>query len=319
MDKRAQGKFEVLRPSSSLRPPPLFRSIGPPGLSASLPPHRRLRSIFCRSRAVLPANTHTIEASDTHTFTDIQKGDHARVIMCPLGCSDVLSESIQSSMVLNALQPEADSFLHRRAEFKSGGFADPRSLLSASRQAQSKQQDRQLFSHLCPSERGTGRNRGRQGRSVTPLQTSEDAVIKERQQQKRRRRRYKVECAGKQKYLVPSLSEKEEDVKLCEWLQSLGIADNKEKDNSTTNNQKRLFVSSCSRGVMGHREPDTAASHRRDRRPHFLPPICLSDTLLHVPLLLPENSPPPSPCTYPNAPIHSLPVPPLQPLTSRRK
>lgn len=299
MDKRAHGKVGVLRPSSNLQPPPLFRSIGPPGLSASLPPHRRLRSIFCRSRAVVPANKHIIEASDARTFTDIETGDHAGTIMRPLDCIDVLS----------------NSFLHRRPEFKSGVFAEPWPLLSASHQAQS----RQLFSHICPSERSCGRNKGRQCRLVTPLQTSEDGVIKEQQRQ-RRRRRYKVECASKQKYLVPSLTEKQEDAKLCEWLQSLGITDTKEKDNITTNKQQRLFVSSYSREVMGHKEPDTAANHRRDRRPHFLPPIRQSDTLLHVPLLLPENSPPPSPCTYPNAPIHSVPVPlTLQPLTSRRK
>ncbi|KAM7386317.1 hypothetical protein PAMA_009107 [Pampus argenteus] len=316
MDKSTQRKVGVMRPSSSLRPPPLFRSIGLSGLSASLPPHQRLRSIFCRSREVLPANTHTIEALDTHTFTDIQTDNHARKITCSLGCSDVLSESIHSSTVLNAQQPETDSYLHRRAVFKSGVLSEPWSLLSVNREAQ----DRQLFSHLCPSERATGRNRGRQGRLVTPLQTSEDAVINQRQQQqqKRRKRIYKVDCAGKQKYLVPSLTEKEEDARLCNWLQSLGITDNKEKDSIITNNQRRLFVSRCW-GARGHREPDTAASHRRDRRPHFLPPICQSETLLHVPLLLPENSPPPSPCTYPNAPICSLTVPPLQPLISRRK
>lgn len=318
MDRSIQRKVGVSRPSSTLQPPPLFRSIGPPGLSASLPPHRRLRSIFCRSRAVLPADTHNIEASDIHTFTNILTGNHARTMMCPLGCNEALSEDIQPSTVLNALEPEVDSDLHKRAVFRSGVFADTWSLVSVSAQAQSGQQDRQLFSHLCPSARASGRNIGRQGRLVTPLQTSEDPTIKEKQQQKRRKRSYKVDCAGKQKYVVPSLTEKEEDARLCEWLQSLGIADRSAKNPITTNNQQRLFVSRC-REVTSHREPDTAASHRRDRRPHFLPPICQSDSLLHVPLLIPENSPPPSPHTYPDAPIHLLPVPPLQLLSSRRK
>ncbi len=299
MQKSIERKAGISIPSSALRPPPLFRSIGPPGLSASLPPHRRLRSIFCRSRAVLPANTHPIEASETHTFTDIQAGNRARTIKCPLGCNDVLSEDIQSGTVLNALQSEVDS--HRRAVF------------------QAQRQDRQLFSHLSPSARASGRGRGRQGRSVTPLQTSEDPAIKEKQHQRRRKRSYKVDCAGTHKYAVPPLTGKGDDARLCEWLQSLGIADSSERDAVTTNNQQRLFVSRC-RGVTGHREQDTAASHRRDRRPHFLPPICQPDSLLRVPLLLPENSPPPSPRTYaPYAPIHSLPVPLLQPLSSRRK
>lgn len=250
MHKSIKRKVGISRPSSSLPPPPLFRSIGPPGTtSASLPPHRRLRSMFCRSRAVLPANTHPTEASDTQTGS---------TVMCPLGCNDALSED-----------------LHRRADARS---ANP-----------------QLLSHLCAS-------RGRQGRSVTPLQTSEDPTMKEKRQQKRKKRSYKVDCAGK--HVVPPLTEKEEDGRLCEWLQSLGIADEKE--------QQRLFVSRCR---------DTAARHRRDRRPHFLPPICQSDSLLRVPVLLPENSPPPSPCPHPpDAPIHSLrlAVPRPQP-PSRRK
>lgn len=297
MHKNIERKVGISRPSSALRPPPLFRSIGPPGLSAGLPPHRRLRSLFCRSRAVLPANTHSLEASDTHTFTDIQTGKHARTVLYPLACNDTLSEDIQSCKVLNAFQPD----LHRGAVFSSGGFADT-SIVLASPQVQSGQ----LFSPLCPSVRVSG-HRGRQGRWVTPLQTSEDPAIKDKQQQqKRRKRSFKVNCAGKQKYAVPSLTEKEEDARLCEWLQSLGIAD--EKD---SNNQQRLFVSRC-RG----REQE---SHRRDRRPHFLPPICQSDSLLHVPLLLPENSPPPSPCTYPDPSTRPLPVPLLQPLSSRRK
>lgn len=313
MHRSTESQVGVSRPSSTLRPPTLFRSIGPPGHSASLPPHRRLRSIFCRSRAVLPAHTHTTEASDIHTFTDIQTGNHACTILCPLGCNDVLSEDIQCNTVLSALQPEVDSDLHRRAVFRSGDTWS-----TESSQAQRGQQDRQLFSHLCPSARASGRNRGRQGRLVTPLQTSEDAAIKEKQQQKRRKRSYKVDCAGKQKYVVPSFTEKEEEARLCEWLQSLGIADRNEKDSVTKNNQQRLFVSRC-RGATSYREQESAASHRRDRRPHFLPPICQPDSRLHVPFLLPENSPPPSPCTYPDAPIHSLPVPLQQLLSSKRK
>lgn len=261
---------------------------------------------------MLPANIHAIDVSDTHTdITDIQTGNHAHMVMSPLGCK---KGDIQSSTLLNALQPEVHSYQSRRAASR----ADKHSLVPASPQAQRGQQDRQLFSHLCPSSRPTGRNRGRQGRLVTPLQTSEDPVIKEKQHQKRRKRGYKVDCAGKQKYVLPSLSEKEEDAKLCEWLQSLDIADNHERDCATASSQQRLSASK-NRGAPGLWEQDTAASHRRDRRPHFLPPICQSDSLLHVPLLFPENSPPPSACPHPNVPIHSLPVPILQPFSPRRK
>lgn len=267
--------------SSSPQPPPLFRSIGPPGLSASLPPHRRLRSIFCRSRAVLPANTHPIEASDTQAFTDIQTGNHAGTVISPLSRNDMFSKDIRPWTLLNALQPEVD---------------------------------RQLFSHLCPSAQPSGRNRGRQGRMVTPLQTSEFPAIKEKQQQKRRKRSYKVNCTGQQK--VASLTEKEEDARLCEWLQSLGIADSREKDSAATTN---LVASRCCGVVPGHPQQETAADHRRDRRPYFLPPIHQLDSLLHVPPMLLENSPPPSPCSSLDAPIHVLAVPLLQPLSSKRK
>ena len=313
MHKSIESKVGTGRPSpSSLRPPPLFRSIGPPGSSAGLPPHRRLRSLFCRSRAVLPADTHPTELSDTRIFTNIQTDSHARRIMCPLGFTDALSEDIT---VLNELQHGVDSDLQGRAVFRSGLFAGT---AQESLQVQYGQQGRQLFSHICPSARSSGRSRGRQGRLVTPLQTSEDpAAFKEKQRQKRRKRSYRVDCAGQQKYVVPlpSLTERE-DAKLCEWLQSLGIADSCEKSSITTNNQQRLFVSRC-RGLTGQRE--TAASHRRDRRPHFLPPICQSTSLLHVPLLLPENSPPPSPCSHPDAPSLSLPIPLLRPFSSRTK
>ncbi|KAK9535647.1 hypothetical protein VZT92_008017 [Zoarces viviparus] len=310
MSKSVERKVEISRPSLALRPPPLFRSIGPPGPSAGLPPHRRLRSIFCRSRAVLPANVHPIEASDAHAFTNIQTGNHAGTIVRPL------SEDTKSGTALIAHQPEVDSDLHTGAVFRSGVLAATRSSASASTQVQSEQQDRQLCSHLCPTTRANGRNKGRQGRWVTPPQTSEDPAIKEKQQPKGRKKSFKVDCAGKQKYAAPSHSEKEEDARLCEWLQSLGLAGSKEGDSVAPKDQRQLFASRRS-GVS--REQGTAASHRRDRRPHFLPPLCQSGSLLHVPLLLPENSPPPLPCTYPNPPIHQLPVPLLQPLLSRRK
>lgn len=287
MDKSVQRKV------STLRPPPLFRSIGPSGLSASLPPHRRLRSIFCRSRAVQPANTHSFEASDSHTFTDIQGDNHARAVMCPLDQRELISEDIQPS--------SADSDVLRRTLFGSTVSANP--------QAQIRLHNRPLFSHLCPSARASEKTRGREGRLVTSLQTSDDPPVKDKQQRKRRKRSYKVDCAGK--YVVPTVTETEEDARLCEWLRSLDVGESDEKNTTTTNNRQRLFASRC-------RGADTVVSHSRDRRPHFLPPICQSNLCLHVPLMIPENSPPPSPYTYPDAPIHSLTVP-SQLLSSRRK
>ncbi|XP_042360401.1 volume-regulated anion channel subunit LRRC8D [Plectropomus leopardus] len=211
----------------------------------------------------------------------------------PLFILQIQSQDVQSSSVVSAFQPDVDSNLHRADGFRSGCFATAWS---------SVQQDRQLFSHLCPPAGDNSRDRGGRSRWVTPLQTSERPAIKDKRRQKRRKRSLKVDCAGK--YVGPSRAEKEEDARLCEWLESLGLA---ERNDATK--QQRLFVSMC-------REQET--SQRRDRRPHFLPPLYQSDSLLHVPLLLPENSPPPSPCTYTNPSIRPLPVPLLQPLTLRR-
>ncbi|KAA8585615.1 hypothetical protein FQN60_004309 [Etheostoma spectabile] len=293
MHKNTEREVGISRTSFALRPPPLlFRSIEPPALSAGSPPHRRLRSIFCRSRAVLPVNAHPIEASDTHTFTDIRTAKHARTIMSPLGCDEAVSGDVQCSAGLNPLQPEVDSDLHRRtAGFRSGTHTDTQPEETASTQTETVGQ---LLSQLCQPSAADGRNRGTQGRWVTPRQTSEDPGITQKQQKRKRRRRRrrkrKVDCAGKRKYVVPSLTEKEEEARLCEGLQSLRIADSREKDSDAANNQRRPFVSRCRTVTRG--QETAAENHMRDRRPHFLPPLCRSDTLLHVPFLLPQNSPP---------------------------
>lgn len=300
MHKNIAGKVGLSRSSSSLRPPLLFRSLGPPEFSASLPPHRRLRSLFYRSRAVLPTNTLSFEAPDTHTFTDFT-----------LRCNDSLSEDDQVGAVSTELQPEVDPSQHSKAVFSSG-------CVSQCPQAPSLRRGRQQLSHFCPSVQPSGRSRGRQGTLVSPLQSSEHPAIQEKQQQKRKKKRgYKVDCTGK--YLAPSLTEKKDDTKLCEWLQNLGFAESHEVDPGTSPQQpQRLFVPRRAE-LKDHQERDASASRRRNRRPHFLPPISQSGSHLHVPLLLPKNSPPPSPCSFLDAPIHTMAVPLLHSFSLRRK
>ncbi|KAM9434410.1 uncharacterized protein Hap1MRO34_002201 isoform 2-T4 [Clarias gariepinus] len=58
-------------------------------------------------------------------------------------------------------------------------------------------------------------------------------------------------------------------------------------------------------------EGKIARHTRRDRRPHFLPPISQSGYLLDVPFVLPENSPPPSPRSFFSTPFFPLSVPAL--------
>ncbi|KAK2833888.1 hypothetical protein Q5P01_017777 [Channa striata] len=184
----------------------------------------------------------------------------------------------------------------------SRGSVNKVRLDTASRRADIRQQDRQLFSHPRPPARANGGNKGRQARLVTPLQMSEDPEIKDKLEQKRRKKKsHRVDCAGK--YVAASLTDKEEGPRLCEGLQGLGFADASDRTSTMANTQQRLFVSRC-------RAADAAVNHSSNRRPHVLPPICQSDPLRHVPLLLPENSPPPSPCTFPDAHIHTFTVPP---------
>lgn len=310
MDKGASKRAGLTGASSDLRPPPLFRSIGPPGLLACLPPHRRLRFILYRSRAVLPARS---ESSDAQTVTVLQTASCAHTDLCLLDRTDPLSGS---SAALDALKPEMASDLHRRTVSGSGALTGLNPLILESPQTQIKRQDTELRSHLNAPATNTGKWRVGQAGLVTSFQTAGDRAIKEKQQQKKSKKHCKVDCAGKQKYVGPSFTEKEDDFKLCEWLQSLDIKDGNAKSSTSTHSQQRWVASRCSE-MTPYREPDTAGSHRRDRRPHFLPPIYQGDSLLHVPLLIPENSPPPSPHSNPETSIHTLPVPLLRSL--RRK
>lgn len=195
MDKEIQRTF------GEMRPPPLFRSIGPPGPSASRPPRRRLRSLFRRSRAaVLPTNTQPRQASVIHPFNDIQTG--ANVLPCPLTHND-----FECNTVLNAQEfhPEANSNSRMHTALKSGVLADTLSLITTCPpQTQSRQEDRRRFPRLCPSPKSHGKSRGRRGRVVSPPPTSEEPTAEssvtmtdEQQKRRKRRRRRGVDCKRK--------------------------------------------------------------------------------------------------------------------------
>ncbi|KAJ7992718.1 hypothetical protein DPEC_G00281580 [Dallia pectoralis] len=149
------------------------------------------------------------------------------------------------------------------------------------------------------------------------LRTAE-VKVKERKGERRR-----MECRedpAKDRYLVPSFtSETGEDSGLCQWLRSLGITDEEKAGISPSRSKQQ--TGGFRERTAGHieRYSHPAANHRRDRRPHFLPPICQSGSLLRVPLMLPENSPPPSPRPSAHVPFRPLSVPLLHPLSFRRK
>ncbi|XP_041736348.2 uncharacterized protein LOC121569443 [Coregonus clupeaformis] len=326
-DVMLQRTGEEIRPSVTLRPPPLFRSIGSSGLSASLPPHRRLRSIFRRSRAVLPANTHAGEVSGTHTLQDLLSGTHINALPHPLTHNDVVSEKDVHINTVSETQTQPKRHGLTVLEPPTGPLKDTLSFIIS---AESRQQGGQPFSQISPPLRTDIKGMARWDRAEAPLKMREDlgtgeGGLKEKQKVKRRkRRRRRVDCKeedhANDRYVAPFFTpETEGDGGLCQWLQSLGITD-REKEAISPNRSKHQ-QSGFRERMAGRREgySHPAANHRRDRRPHFLPPICQSGSLLHVPLLLPENSPPPSPCTSPHAPFHPLPVPLLHPLPFRRK
>ncbi|XP_055753845.1 uncharacterized protein LOC129833340 [Salvelinus fontinalis] len=322
-DVMLQRTGEEMRPSITLRPPPLFRSIG---LSASLPPHRRLRSIFRRSRAVLPANTHAGAVSGTHTLQDLLSGTHINTLPHQLTHNDVVSEKDVHINTDSETQTQTKRLMSAHGltvlEPPTGPLTDTLSFIVG---AESRQQGGQPFSQDSPPLRTHIKGRARWGRAVSPLKMRDDlgtgeGGVKEKQKVKRRRLDCKGEDHANDRYVAPSFTpETEGDGGLCQWLQSLGIGDREEE--ATSPNRSKQQQSGFRERMAGHREgySHPAANHRRDRRPHFLPPICQSGSLLHVPLLLPENSPPPSPCTSPHAPFHPLPVPLLHPLPFRRK
>ncbi|XP_024246474.1 uncharacterized protein LOC112226305 [Oncorhynchus tshawytscha] len=324
-DVMLQRMGEEMRPSITLRPPPLFRSIGPSGLSASLPPHRRLRSIFRRSRVVLPANTHAGKVSGTHTLQDLLSGTHINTLPHQLTPNDVVSEKDVHINTDSETQTQPKRLMSAHGltvlEPPTGPLTDTLSFIVS---AESRQQGGQPFSQLSPPLRTHIKGRARWGRAVSPLKMRDDlgtgeGGVKEKQKVKRRRLDWKGEDQANDRYVPSFTPETEGDGGLCQWLQSLGIRDREEE--AISPNRSKQQPSGFRERMAGHREgySHPAANHRRDRRPHFLPPICQSGSLLHVPLLLPKNSPPPSPCTSPHAPFHPLPVPLLHPLPFRRK
>jgi len=305
MDNSAENRFGDSRPSFPLRPPPLFRSIGLSGLWASLPPHRRLRYSLNGSSTVLPANMHQAEPSDTCTFTDLKMKKFGQKEEITSSCVDVLSE--------DAIKPEESSDLQKTTAFRS----DIRSLVSKCSQTQVKQQEGKLPSCLGVPATANRKNTGRQARLLTSFQKSEDPAVKE-EQQRGKKKRQRAGLAGRQKYVAAMSDVREDNAKHCVWLQSLGIADDNARNSIFSHYLQQPSVARSS-ATMTQGDPERATSSRRDRRPHFLPPINQVEPHLQVPLLLSENSPPPSPSSYPDAPFHALPVPQTCPFSLKKK
>lgn len=299
----------------SLRPPPLFRSVGLTGLSAGLPPHRRLRSILHRARAVLPANTNASVSETAHSWPS--SGSNSKMT----GVSErnlPLKGRIRSSSHTDSAAhgPEASkNSLPNIATHKPSLDGEPcqeghareiNILTLGSAQAQT---EKCKHGHLRPSlipartvhrHNSAGHNPPakvhRQRSIVSPsqqkeLHLSETGAPTERLGKKRERWVTSKTAAHSPSERHSSPEKSQENI--CQWLSSVGITD------SGLKGSNRL----CGLGEKG--------PTRRDRRPHFLPPISQSDCLLNVPLVLPENSPPPSPSCVSSTHVFPLHVPTL--------
>lgn len=233
-----------------LRPAPLFRTLGLRGLSASLPPHRRLRSVL-----------------NTTPSTSGQSVDR----------SDPLMDRPHRNSPLHGLKRIQDKPLpkivpanHQKDE------------ISIKNEPQTVRV--QYWHH---SSRDTG------------IRTEKEEYLFE---EVWREQTPKVMRKKKNKQVKNEASD------LSLWIQSLEITDN-----------KRLRNNSSGRGNWAGPLCKGAGQTQRDRRPHFLPPITQSDCLLNVPLLLPDNSPPPSPCSPSDIRFFPLSVPHIQPFPRERR
>lgn len=283
-----------------LHPAPLFRSIGLTGLSASLPPHRRLRSILHRVRAVRPDNAN---ANETNRDLGGAKPNISEATDRGLPFKDFLpdimtqklhpyqtheetparaSRSVGDTVTFSSFLPQTESHKNLNIELTdafqrhhSMGHQHPSSKTCISRRtimfplAQSNTQS--------AAETAVSANRKRWSRRIRQIWTSETGS---------------------------------DDQDISECFHSLVITDhhpsanrkNPQASGSPKSNRRKLDIECEGKG---------ACHTRRDRRPHFLPPISQSGCLLDVPFLLPENSPPPSPSSVFSAPSFPLCVPTL--------
>ncbi|KAF5906003.1 uncharacterized protein DAT39_004265 [Clarias magur] len=305
----SEGGKCVPRP---LRPAPLFRSIGLPGLS-SLPPHRRLRSILHRARAVRPdtanakesnraqgdLNANTLISQATYrgmpfrdSLPDImtqklhpcQTHQETRTRRSRLTCDMETFSSFQSEseLHLNPNNDLTDTFQRRH----SIGHQDPSSTFYTSRRT-----------ILFPVTQGDTHSAG----------TTELPANANRKRWSRRIRQI----------LASEKGSDERDISEC--FHSLVITD--DRATASKKNPQASGSPKPNKCELECEQEGKMARHtRRDRRPHFLPPISQSGYLLDVPFVLPENSPPPSPDSSFSTSFFPLSVPafPVRPQRGQR-
>ncbi|XP_016424285.1 uncharacterized protein LOC107752754 [Sinocyclocheilus rhinocerous] len=251
------------RHTVDLRPAPLFRALGLTGLSASLPPHRRLRSVLNTTRSTLGQS---VDRPDP-----LMDRPHRNSPLNGLIC-------IQDKPL-----PKILHATHQKDEISMNKEPPVVGV--------------QRWHHGQRTARTRGRDTG-----IRP--EKEEYLFEEVW----REQTPKVMRKKKNKQVKNEAS----DFSL--WIQSLEITDSERKQAT-----KRHRSNSSGRGNWAESLCKGAGQTQRDRRPHFLPPITQSDCLLNVPLLLPDNSPPPSPCSPSEILLFPLSVPHIQPFPRERR
>lgn len=288
-----------------LRPAPLFRSIGLTGLSDSLPPHRRLRSILHRARAVRPDNAHVSEPNKA------QGGVNPNALISEAANRGLPFKDFLPDIVTQKLRPSQTHQESRARGSRSLGDTETSSSLNPTSDLTDPFQRRHSMGHQNPPTKTHTSRRT----IVFPLTQSDthSAATTETPTSDNRRR-----WSGKIRQILSSEKGRDEQ-DISESFHSLVITD--DHPSTSRKNPQASASPKSNKSELGSEQDGKGACHtRRDRRPHFLPPISQSGCLLDVPFVLPENSPPPSPSSVFSTPFFPLSVPalPVHPQQGRR-
>lgn len=287
-----------------LRPAPLFRSIGLTGLSASLPPHRRLRSILHRARAVRPDN---VNADETNK---VQHGPKANTLICEASnrglpfkdfMPDIMTQKLHPPETHQEMQTRG-SCLFRDTETFSHFQSQTGSGLNPNNDLTCKFQTCHIIRHRNPPSK-TYMSRRTIMSPLTPSDTHSVATTETSPRANRKTWSRKI-----RQILTSEKGSDEQDI--SESFHSLVLTD--DRPSANRKNLQAFGSPNSNRSELdGEREGKESCHTRRDRRPHFLPPISQSGCLLDVPFIPPENSPPPSPSRVFSTPFFLLSVPAL--------
>ncbi|XP_073670242.1 uncharacterized protein [Paramisgurnus dabryanus] len=275
----------------TLGPAPLFRTVGLTGLSASLPPHRRLRTVVHKT---LNTSTASCQSDDQWTrrpsrwfSSDSTVSRGPRIHQPHTNSLSVLTgqTETQEKRLPNVGVKKISSISQKQISPRTQRVKDKEMFIN-------KHPLMVNVSHWDYSGKQKTRN-------TSPVRQKEwgeymfEEVWRGESQKFRRTRTKRIN--RDEVFEVSDISQR---------IQGLEIT-----DTQTETHKHPMGFKPRGRGnravPLGKEEGQT----RRDRRPHFLPPITQSDCLLNVPLVLPDNSPPPSPCSQSDILFFPLSVP----------